>query len=146
MQHEEIDPLADDFNGARRNKLFEMAHLRIFQRCAPGNIFIADSRDFAIYDDNLGAGLAILAFAVDMHRFVLVGIEHDDQAEVFVELGHHALPSTSAISSSVRPYSAYTNWSICLSVASIWRCSNVVSCGVFAAARSVKFTAIRQAS
>src|SRR3989338_7574495 len=111
-----------------------MAHLRISHRCAPGNICIADSCDLAIYDNNFGAGLAILVFAVDMHRFMLVGIEHDDQAEVFVELWHQTLPSTSTISSSVRPYSAYTNWSISLSVASIWRCSKLVSCGVFAAA------------
>ncbi len=54
----------------------------------------------------------------------------DALIQEFVPYSWTARPSITATSASVSPYNAYTNASICLSVASIWRCSAILTYGV----------------
>ena len=42
----------------------------------------------AVDDDDIGSSLAPLAFSVNVDGLMLIGLEHDDQAEVFVKFWH----------------------------------------------------------
>jgi hypothetical protein len=88
MQHEEVDPLGDDVAGQCGNDLFEVSHFIELQRQMPCNTGVAESRHCAVYQDDLGARFSALALAKNMHWIMLVGIEQDNQAEIFVKLWH----------------------------------------------------------
>ena len=88
MQDEEVDPFGHYFVRFHRNDFLKETHLVGFKRCAPYDSRVAYPRDGAIDQDDLGTRLASLKFSVNVYRLMFVGVEHHNQAEVFVELWH----------------------------------------------------------
>jgi len=111
MQNEEINPLGTDFISTGADDFLEIAHFVVVQRSTPQNRCLAYSTHFAVDYDDFRTRFASLRFYVDMNRIMFIGIKHDDQAEIFVELGHwiyscqpgsmEKLTSSSALNSGV---------------------------------------------
>jgi len=88
MQHKEIDPFGDNFFCASTDDFFEITHFVVFLRGAPQDWGVADFTYRAVNDDDYGTRFATLGFSMDVNRIMFIGIEHDDQAEILVKLGH----------------------------------------------------------
>jgi hypothetical protein len=91
MHHKEIDPFGHDVVSACRDDLIEIAHFIRFQRWPAGHRSKANLRDHPIENDQLGTLFTPLTFAMHMQRLMLVGVEQDDQSELFVEFGHRSI-------------------------------------------------------
>jgi len=79
VKDKEVDPLGDYIVSPRTNHLFKVSHFVGFQRQSPDNPTVADRRDDAIDNNNLGAGFTPLTFAMDMDWIMFICIKHDDQ-------------------------------------------------------------------
>ena len=91
MKNKEINPLTYDFARFRRYKFFEKSHLVWLKGLAPSGLSEAYLFDQTIYEYDLGTQLAPLKLSVNMHRIMFVGLEHHDQAKIFVKFRHDDL-------------------------------------------------------
>ena len=84
MQYEKVYPFGYDIIRACSYKFLKKAHFVRLKRGTPWYLLVPYLTHYAVDHNDFGSCFTSLGLSMHMHRFVLVGIEHDDQTEVFV--------------------------------------------------------------
>ena len=88
MQDEKIDPFLDDLCGKVFNQCAEVSRFDQVQWQFATDAGQPYFNDFSINQDQLGPTFAIFLTAMYVNRFVFIGVEKNNQPEVFVKLRH----------------------------------------------------------
>src|SRR5687768_5176004 len=89
--HEEIDPALNDLFCLGFNEFLKIAKVRSFERSLTRDVTKHDVHDASVLADDLRLALASGVTTMDVNRFMLVRVKVNDDAEVFVKLGHWSL-------------------------------------------------------
>ena len=88
MQDEKIDPLLDDLCRKVFNQCAEVSRFGQAQWQFATDAGQPYFNEFSLDQDQLGLTFAIFLTAMNVYRFVFIGVEKNNQPEVFVKLRH----------------------------------------------------------